>query len=96
MRVVVWLGALGVQFEDVVGRTLTLRYPGPSCPPPLPHPLAPLLQALAPRHVLTLVSCLLCEWSVVLHSTDLALLPVIALSLTTLIYPLKVPARLPA
>lgn len=79
-----------MQFEDVLGRQLSLRYPGPGSLPPLSHPLSTLLHAFAPRNVLTLVAALLCEWSVILHSSDLAILPVVALSLSALIYPLKV------
>jgi hypothetical protein len=70
-------------------KEITCRLPGPGSLPPLTFPLSTFLQAFSPRTIITLVGAALTETKIVLHSTDLALLPVLAESLVALMYPLQ-------
>lgn len=81
-------GALGVQF-DFLGRPITCRLPGPGTLPSLCYPLSPFLHTFSARNILALVAAALTETKILLHSQDLALLPVMAESLMALMYPLQ-------
>jgi len=80
--------ALGVQF-DFLGRPITCRLAGPGALPSLCYPLSPFLRTFSARNVLALVAAALTESKVLLHSHDLSVLPVMAESLLSLIYPLQ-------
>jgi WD40 repeat protein len=80
-------GAVGVGFS-FLGADIYCSLPGPTALPPLSFPLATLLQTFSPRNIIALVGAALCQHRILLHSRELALLPIVADSIIALMYPL--------
>jgi len=81
------VGALGVRFK-MLDREISCRLPGPRVLPPMNYPLSTFMSMFSPRNVIKLVGAALVEARMLLHSRDPAILPVIAESITALLYPM--------